>query len=171
MTHRTRFLMALGLQLLLLLSLAGAKQYTVLAGTRILLRSQPVDPRDLFRGDYVALRYDISRLPRRQWREPSFHQGQTVYVTLSQGPRFWTGAFVDDRPPEDGSLFLRGRVRAIEPGALEVTYGLENYFVPEGEGWKLEALQRKRGRVLAVEVSVDRRGHGVIRGVRAMTEP
>ena len=32
-------------------------------GERILLKIQPVDPRDLFRGDFVILSYDISRIP------------------------------------------------------------------------------------------------------------
>ena len=33
------------------------------SGTEVLLRIQPVDQRDLLRGDYVSLRYDIDRIP------------------------------------------------------------------------------------------------------------
>ena len=32
-------------------------------GRQVLLKVEPVDPRDLLRGDYVRLGYDISRLP------------------------------------------------------------------------------------------------------------
>jgi uncharacterized membrane-anchored protein len=32
-------------------------------GTEVTLQTRPVDPRDLLRGDYVVLRYDISQLP------------------------------------------------------------------------------------------------------------
>ncbi|TIM71785.1 MAG: hypothetical protein E5Y58_11010, partial [Mesorhizobium sp.] len=32
-------------------------------GKQVLLRVEPIDPRDLLRGDYIILSYDISRLP------------------------------------------------------------------------------------------------------------
>ena len=32
-------------------------------GTEVLLKVEPVDPRDLLRGDYVSLGYEISRIP------------------------------------------------------------------------------------------------------------
>ncbi len=35
------------------------------SGKEVLLKVEPVDPRDLLRGDYVALGYDISRIPTR----------------------------------------------------------------------------------------------------------
>jgi hypothetical protein len=37
-----------------------------LLGTMIYMRTAPVDPRDIFRGDYVRLNYDISRLAADQ---------------------------------------------------------------------------------------------------------
>ena len=33
-------------------------------GTVVYLRTAPVDPRDVFRGDYVQLSYDINRIPQ-----------------------------------------------------------------------------------------------------------
>ncbi|RWM77144.1 MAG: hypothetical protein EOR81_19055, partial [Mesorhizobium sp.] len=32
-------------------------------GRQVLLRVEPIDPRDLLRGDYILLSYDISRIP------------------------------------------------------------------------------------------------------------
>ncbi|RUY82729.1 GDYXXLXY domain-containing protein, partial [Mesorhizobium sp. M7A.F.Ca.CA.001.10.2.1] len=32
-------------------------------GKEVLLKIEPVDPRDLLRGDYIILGYDISRIP------------------------------------------------------------------------------------------------------------
>ncbi|RUV26721.1 MAG: hypothetical protein EOQ60_03660 [Mesorhizobium sp.] len=32
-------------------------------GKEVLLKVEPVDPRDLLRGDYISLGYDISRIP------------------------------------------------------------------------------------------------------------
>ena len=38
------------------------QEFTLKTGQEVLLKVQPVDPRDLFRGDYVVLRYDITRV-------------------------------------------------------------------------------------------------------------
>ena len=40
----------------------GYKEYTLSQGQKILLKTIPLDPRDLFRGDYVVLNYEISQL-------------------------------------------------------------------------------------------------------------
>jgi uncharacterized membrane-anchored protein len=40
----------------------GFKEFTLRTGEEVLLKTLPVDPRDLFRGDYVILRYDVSRV-------------------------------------------------------------------------------------------------------------
>lgn len=34
-------------------------------GKEVLLKIEPVDPRDLLRGDYIILGYDISRIPAK----------------------------------------------------------------------------------------------------------
>ena len=65
----------------------------LIVGETILLQVEPVDPRDLFRGDYVALSYAINRVPPEgiegiarsaddygQRREP---EERTVYVSLA----------------------------------------------------------------------------------------
>jgi len=56
------FFAAISLQVLLLTSVIAFKQYTVWTGDTVILRVQPRDPRDLFRGDYVRLSFTISQL-------------------------------------------------------------------------------------------------------------
>lgn len=63
LSFRAKFALAIALQLLLLAGLLGFRQYTLLTGQRIWLRTVPVDPRDMFRGDYVTLSYQVSRIP------------------------------------------------------------------------------------------------------------
>ncbi len=50
------------LQLFLLAGIVAYRQYWLATGERVLLRTEPVDPRDIFRGDYVRLGYGISTL-------------------------------------------------------------------------------------------------------------
>ena len=48
-----------------------------------MLQTVPVDPRDLFSGDYVTLRYGISTLERsRIWFPYDVAQGYRVYVHI-----------------------------------------------------------------------------------------
>ena len=62
MTQKIKFF---GIGVLWLVIIGGfifSKQMTLLTGKEVLLKTVPVDPRDLFRGDYVVLRYDISTI-------------------------------------------------------------------------------------------------------------
>lgn len=156
------------------LALVGAlialKEYTVQTGQEVLLRTVPVDPRDLFRGDYVILRYEISRLDpatletdfdaervaERRGGEPT-----TVYTALAvrEGYAEATGLFF--RRPS--GLYLKGTTRPAGQGRRwEIDYGIESYFVPEGRGREIEA---RRGEEIDVRVAVDEFGRAVILGL------
>ena len=53
------------------------------AGTDVTLHMRAIDPRDLLRGDYVALNYDISNLPAGVVKDARAGcTGATVYVKL-----------------------------------------------------------------------------------------
>ncbi len=162
LSFKTRFCAIVALQLLLLGGLIAGKQITLAFGERILLKTVPVDPRDMFRGDYVALNYEISRLEQWKWQGESFKKGDPVYVTLRREGRFWVADSASKAPPADGRLFLRGRATQVSSEYLQVEYGIESYFVPEGKGRELE---RDGAKGLTVEVALDRHGRAVIRAV------
>ena len=59
-------------------------------GREIRLSAVPVDPRDLIRGHYVILSYDISRIDNRTVDgDPDIGWGDTVYVTIAEGAGGW----------------------------------------------------------------------------------
>ncbi|MFQ5525471.1 MAG: GDYXXLXY domain-containing protein [Thermoanaerobaculia bacterium] len=127
-------------------------------GTEISLKTMPVDPRDILRGDYVVLRYQISTLPEeyeplRLFGSRGNQRARRVFVVLEEAGGEWRIQHVDSEPPEEG-LFLRGRLRS--GGSREVLYGIESFFVPEGEGKEYEDA-RNRDRLWAV-VSVSPHG-------------
>ncbi|MGB5950868.1 MAG: GDYXXLXY domain-containing protein [Parvibaculum sp.] len=155
----------------------------------VTLRTEPVDPRDLFRGDYVTLAYGISRLSLENLTgDKSFSEGETVYVALVPEGEDWRAAGVWRDYPEkpDGSKIIRGRivdvirnvprVRALprskkveevpceECVQLTVVYGIESYFVPEGQGRKLE--DARNAQALSVDVALARNGEAAIKGLR-----
>jgi uncharacterized membrane-anchored protein len=156
--RRSVYWLVVALQVMVVLVFVGAKEYTLRGGEEIVLTTVPVDPRDLFRGDYVVLRYDISTVAGR------FAVGDTVYLRLIESDSAWRPQYASKESPGPDETFIRGRVvRQVEsrPGVpqVEVEYGIESYFVPEGTG---RAIEQQRGK-LRVRVVVDRSGNAVIK--------
>lgn len=149
MTRRTlAFAVLVGLQALLPLLLIGWNEVQLARGQDVVLRTVPVDPIDLVRGRYVALRYDISSL--------NAPEGSTVYVPLHRQGDHWTGELALSQKPDDG-VFIRGR--ATSGG---IVYGIETYYADEDEARRLE---REALDGLDVRVSIDDEGQARIEGV------
>lgn len=141
-------------------------------GREVDLEVIPVDPRSLFRGDYVDLSYPISRLelPKGE-KEP--RRGDTIYVTLCKGAAGkWEVVRSGVVPPEQTApdeVVLKGRVTyafaetSTSAPAAMVAYGIESFFVPEGKGRELEDLVRDRK--LSVILAVDAGGKVGIKGL------
>lgn len=180
--------------LVLTTALAGMvawRQAPLLTGREIVLTTEPVDPRSLFRGDYVDLTYTVTRLEEADMPLPPLQPGQRVFVPLTASAEegAWRAAGLMTREPVGPVLYLRGRVESLftrppepvrEEGApppeppetcgedgcqvVVVDYGIGSYFVAEGTGRRLEDLVEEGGR-LAVVVAVDDRGRAVIAGL------
>ena len=169
--ERWVFLAAVVLQILVLMGMIAGKAISHRTGDLILLRVVPVDPRDLFRGDYIILGYEISRIPPRgidglpvprRWDNARDWQGRTVYVRLvpeSDGQHYGGGP-VSTVPPPPGVRFIEGTV--ADP--FRITFGIESYFVQEGKGKRYEDAIRNRQ--LSAEVAVTSSGHALLRGLR-----
>lgn len=161
--HKNRLLMAIAVfWLVLIFGFIVVKEYTLQTGDEVLLKTMPVDPRDIFRGDFVVLSYEISTLNLDMLETDSadFQQGNTVYVALTPDTDgYGTPMGVFRERPSEG-LFIKGSVRGVGPSTVLVTYGIEHYFVPEGEGLVLE---RARPGELDVLVAIDRRGNAGIK--------
>lgn len=129
----------------------AANMGPLMGGNTLLVRVVPVDPRDLFRGEYVILGYDFSRLPAGV--DAVIKPGVTVYVTLvleQDGQHWRSSGFQGERPKE--GIFLRGTVGKYG----RVDYGIESFFVQEGKGKAYEDAVRYRK--LSAEIAVDDHG-------------
>lgn len=157
------------------------RQSLLTSGREIVLPVQPVDPRDLFRGDYVILGYDITQVPLPTAIESSnlgvVRRGDAVYVTLMPAADgSWTVSGLATEYPAHAtasSTVLKGRVTYAPPlevrssataaQKISVRYGIESYFVPEGTGRKLEADVREKKIQAIVAVGSD--GTAAIKGL------
>lgn len=171
-SKRWLFAAAVLLQVLALLGIGARHTYTLQTGRTVTLETVPVDPWELFRGQYVSLNYKISQLEFNQvpMNGAPYKRGQTVWVTLRQGEPYWTAVLVSDRRPETAGneIALQGMVQwwtaELPPGGraiLQLRYGIEQFFVPEGEGPKLEDRRLQ----IAVEAAVDRFGRAALKRV------
>ncbi len=115
---RWKFILFILLQVALLVGIIAYRQYWVATGERILLRTAPVDPRDLFRGDYVNLRYDISTLDLNALGvKESFKRNEKVYVALEKNPDGTLAATSVSKGLPRGKKFIQGRVEHEMPSS------------------------------------------------------
>ncbi len=140
--------------------LIAFKEFTLQTGNEILLKTQPIDPRDLFRGDYVILRYDISTVSTDSlsYQSSDFKEDDTVYVLLNVNEdNIGTLSDIDKNKPKEG-MFIEGTVKRVYNNSLNIEYGIESYFVPEGKGKEIE---KNLGKIYT-KVAVDDFGNAVI---------
>lgn len=156
------------------------KEYTLRTGTEVLLKTEPVDPRDLFRGDYVTLNYEIStlNLEEIQAEDPYFEYNDRIYLALEIENGYGVPKKIYKKPPDD-ELYIKGTVKELiydwgedgliaeEPRIkeLRIEYGIESYFVPEGRGREIESQQWTGREGVDVKVVVDKFGNAVIKSL------
>lgn len=165
----------------------------------VTLKTAPIDPRDIFRGHYVILSYEISQLQLDKLSgDDAFAGNDAAWVELAPGEETWNAVAIwRERPePADGNKIIRGRVTYVTdnrpftrvgpdsdpdgglmrsedacPGCIVafLQYGIESYFVPEGEGRVLE--EERNAGALTVDVALGRNGTAAIKGLRIGGEP
>lgn len=136
------FVVLVLLQVLFLGGMAASYYAVDAVGKEIRLKTAPVDPRDLFYGDYVRLSYEISALPWSVWKGGERpEEGQTVYVILHKDGAYDSAVAVYPAKPQtkDGETVLQARVRGSgDSEHLNLLYGFERYYVEENTGRELE---------------------------------
>ena len=153
---------AILVQVALLAAMIVDRAQILREGKEVKLQTRPVDPRDFLRGDYVVLGYDISQLKAGALKDQPV-RSQSVFVKLAPNrDGLYEAVSVHAEPVAVTSpeVLIQGRVRygascgdrsrmPVYCENLQVRYNLESYFVPEGEGKKLEDA-RNIGKVTIV---------------------
>lgn len=133
---RARLGWAVGAQL----ALAGGLMLPLVpdhfGATTVTLRTEPVDPRDLLRGQYLVLGYSVSRVRAGAGVE----EGRPAYVPLTRGSDgVWTGSEALAQRPASG-VFLKGQVGWVSGGRASLNYGLERFYLSESAALQQERL-------------------------------
>lgn len=104
---------------------------TLAFGKSVVLRCHTYDPHDVFKGDYVAVTYDVNR----KVDFSDFKAGDTAYLTLKKGATYWEPVAATKEMPsslksDEASMKVRYN-GSNNPSAL-ITTGIERFYVPEG---------------------------------------
>lgn len=137
-------------------------------GKEIVLKAEPIDPRDLLRGDYVRLSYSgISAVDTKLvvggWPPgdittpvwlvlgPDADGHHVAKAVMFMAPDTLTGGEVVLK-----SLPMRINMARLSAGLnprLRPKFGIERYYVPEGEGLEIETARNQGRTSVAIRVS------------------
>lgn len=159
----TAAVVAAGLQTGVLATMISSSAGILADGVAVRLIAQPVDPRDLLRGEYVVLGYEFSNLDAALLEGPWPEAAGEVTLNVRLAPSddgYWhpvKGSF-GELPAEEGTVVLRSLPFQYEPQSqppaqISAQYGLERYYVPEGQGKVLEEARNDRQLVVTVHVT------------------
>jgi uncharacterized membrane-anchored protein len=148
---------------LFLLGLSGYQRAVQVWGSKVILKTEPIDPRSIFRGDYVRLSYTINTLSDTlaNFDHRRVPRNYPVYVSLEKGAEYWKASGVYTEYPElpEDRRVIKGKLKYSRGDRLRLSYPVETYFIPEGTG---EEIEKYRGRGLKVEIALSPTGHAVI---------
>jgi uncharacterized membrane-anchored protein len=144
--RRIALLAVVLVQLAVPLALAAVAAADLAFGREIRLRAQPVDPLDIFRGNYVVLRYDISNVAVGF----RVRRGETVCVRLREQNDVWSGNFgLPESDGGDSAICGRARTDADAGDHVSVEYGIETYYANADRAREIEG-SISRGTLYAV---------------------
>ncbi|KAF0246778.1 MAG: hypothetical protein FD180_308 [Planctomycetota bacterium] len=149
------FTAAVALQVAVLASMTRSHSLAVRDGTRVTMRVVPIDPEDLFRGQYVRLGYDHSRLDlTKMWEGPRPVDGGEIWLRLEPREGAWTATAARSTrgEPKPGAVWMRGHCGYLNGNTALTRFGIEEFYVREGRGPEIEREVRS-GAVFA-EVAV-----------------
>lgn len=155
--HFKNYLYAMILPLVILFSMTILPIYTLTNGTEFLLKTKPVDPTDLFRGDYVILDYEISEIKldkldqelqdKLKSASPYELQGKDIYVVLRKGKTYHEVTHATLQKPIAG-LYLKGKINYLNEVPME-----SEKILKEKESLKEESVEYSKGKIVSLVVN------------------
>ena len=130
-------------------------------GTVSFLETEKMDPRALFRGDYVILGYTLAQGILSKAEQRGIGRGDPVYVTITTArPAEFVAVGLEKPELNEGQACLVGRSRGSS-GAVDFPQ-IAQFFVPEGTG---RALEQARGKDLLAKVASNQDCKAVLLGL------
>jgi uncharacterized membrane-anchored protein len=152
----------------------AAWHFKIFSGVHeVFLKVLPTSRQDLFRGDYLALEYDISRIDPDKFKigdladnPDALQVGQAIYVHLEVKNKIAAATVYGTVKPLQG-LFIRGECqrRSDTDNTKILVFGIERCFMPSID---INDPRFRRGDLvkdLLVKVKIDDDGRATIAGI------
>tara|TARA_Y100000310_G_C20677743_1_gene814076 strand:- start:2044 stop:2568 length:525 start_codon:yes stop_codon:yes gene_type:complete len=136
--------------------------WPLLTGKTHVLATQPIDPFDVLRGQYIVISYEISRVSDIEGISED-NVGDYIYITLEkdeQGISRIKYASLQGSIDED---FIRGRIKSVSRDIALVEYGIEQFFFERGGSFSMRGI--------TVEVRISKSGQARISKLLQNGEP
>jgi uncharacterized membrane-anchored protein len=101
---------------------------TLASGKTVTLKCHTYDPRDMLKGDYVAITYDIDNKVDLK----AFKPGETAYLILKKKSPCWQPVSASKTLPKSLKKDEATMRVTVNEGLSSITTGIEKYYVPEG---------------------------------------
>jgi uncharacterized membrane-anchored protein len=132
-----------------------------MTGTLLYLETEKMDPRALFRGDFVILGYKVAQGILSEETRGTMKPSTPVYVTVTtERPARFVSVGVERPAPTQGEACIVGRARGWS-GSVDFPQ-IAQFFVPEGTGRVIESA---RGENLLAKVAVSDGCNAVLLGL------
>lgn len=128
-----------------------------LTGKTFILATQPVDPFDIFRGQYLSINYDISRISNLSDYGISVSPelvGESIYAILEKDSLGIERAKGYSLAKPTSGDFIKGQIKYAYGGSVFVSYGIEQYFFEKNAQFSTQNI--------TVEVKVSDAGRATI---------
>jgi uncharacterized membrane-anchored protein len=149
--RRLALVVVVCVQLALPLALAGLAAADLAFGAEIRLQAEPVDPVDVFRGNYVVLRYEISSLPVLG----EVRRGDTLCARLQESDGVWRANYADPGKPTGTVICGRARNDASPGESVRIEYGIETYYASAERAREIEESIAQGDLYVVIDLDAD----------------
>ena len=149
--RRIALLVVVCAQLAVPLAMAGLAAADLAFGEEIRLQAQPIDPIDVFRGNYVVLRYEISSLPVLG----EVRRGDTVCARLQESDGVWRANYADPGHPTGTIICGRARNDASPGESVGIEYGIETYYAGAERAREIEESIAQKNLYVVIDLDAD----------------
>jgi uncharacterized membrane-anchored protein len=149
--RRIALVVTVCVQLALPLALAGLAAADLAFGEEIKLKAQPIDPLDVFRGNYVVLRYEISSLPVLG----EVRRGEKVCARLVESGGVWRASYADPGRPTGTVICGHARDDASPGESVGIEYGIETYYASSERAREIEESIAQGDLYVVIDLDAD----------------
>ncbi len=156
--YRLGLILAILFQFLILTGMYVNAGIPLWTGNEIKIKTIPVDPRSMFRGNYVRLRYEFTEIESLHFQKQDLRNGEKVYVILKPDVDDIYGFSSVSLGKPDSGIYLRCRINnnhfwSNNSKHYKLKCGIEAFFLPKEKALAVEKNLRNSGIALLMVTS------------------